>query len=333
MDKSELLKLLSRDTKARKFAPGEVIVSEGSPATEGLAFLLSGDAKVIQTQGGKRVLLGFIKAGQFFGETALVLARPRMANVEAASPDTIVLFMGAQQFRLELNRNHIFLDMLMGHTIARVDYVMAALGRLRFKQELIIDPSLAPIIQENRLHNLRLQEMLNHTRTTWIGSGKSLFLQGDRLDGQTYLLVKGSLAAMRVDERQSYKFFSFEEGDIFGYSHKSSTGVRRFSVEAEGESARIISLDDELLGKIMRMNQENFYYYFRSIITQLVILDDALRVLSSQLITSPGDSRTEAQILKGLGQVPGNSFGESGQGIPGAEAIVANSEEVLPPSV
>lgn len=304
MDKSDLLKLLSQDTKARKFALGELIVQEGSPAHEGLAFMLSGEAKVIQTQGDKRVLLGFIKAGQFFGETALVLARPRMASVVAASPDTIVMFMGAQQFKAQISKNYLFLDMLMNHSIARVEYVMAALSRLKIKQELMVDPSLANLIQENRLHNLKLQEMLNHTRSTWVGSGKSLFLQNDRHDGQTYLVVKGTLAAVRTEEKQHYKIFNLMEGDIFGYNIKSSGSVRRYSVYAEGESARIISLDEELLGKIMRINHESFFYYFRSIITQLVILDDALRVTSSKLMTTVGDAKTEAEIMGSLGRAP-----------------------------
>lgn len=304
MDKNELLQMLAQESSARRFAKGEAIVVEGQPATDGLAFLLAGEAKVAQTQNGKRILIGFIKAGQFFGETALVLARPRMASVEAASDGTIVLFIQADYFRTLASRNHAFLDMLIKHAISRIEFVMAALFRLKAAGPIPVDPSLQPIIAENRRQVMRLQDMLNHTRSAWIGVGKAVFHQGERNTDDVYLVVKGAIEAVHEIDGKAYPMHTFSEGDIFGYSRKSSTPVRRYSAFAVNDSARIITFDDELVGKLLRMNQEAFYYVFRSMITQLVMLDDALRLASARLSPDVGSAESESTILAALNALP-----------------------------
>ena len=296
MDKSELLQLLSQDSQAKRYGAGEAIVREGEPATEGLGFILSGSARVIQTHEGQRVQVGGIQAGQFFGETALVLARPRMATVEAETPETTVLFQSPAQFRANIANNYPFLEMLVRHTIQRVEHVIGALARLDARQELSIDPSLCAKIIENRRHNLLLQEMLNHTRSTWVGKDNPVFRQDDRNDGQIYLVVKGRIGVYRDFDKQHQKLLTLEEGDMFGYSRKETASFRKYSARTEEDSARVISFDIELMERLLRMSQEQFYYFFRSIVTQLVILDDGLRMAGLARMRSPVVTETDKPL-------------------------------------
>lgn len=273
-------------------------LSGKATANEGLGFIVSGYARVIQTQDDQRVQVGSIQAGQFFGETALVLARPRMATVEAEVADTTVLFQSPAQFRANITHNYPFLEMLMRHTIQRVEHVIAALARLDVRRELLVDPSLCAKIIENRRHNLLLQDMLNHTRSTWIGTDKPLFRQDDRNDGQIYLVVKGRIGMYRERDKQQVKLLILEEGDMFGYSRKESSTFRKYSARTEDDSARVISFDIELIEKILRMSQESFYYFFRSIVTQLVILDDGLRMAGVAQMNRQEDVQSP-EALKG----------------------------------
>ena len=300
MDKAELLHILSRDTQAKRFSDGEIIVSDGQPATEGVGFIISGAARVFQMQGESRVVLGHIMAGQFFGETALVLARPRSASIEAAADDTVVMFLSPANFRANIATNFSFLDMLMDHTVTRVEYVIAALSRLNFEQPLIVDPSLVAVIAENRRQNLMLQDMLNHTRSAWIGPDNPAFAQGDRNDQQSYLVVKGQISIFRSFEKRRFKLFTLSEGDIFGFTPRESPPFRKYDARAVGDSARIISFDSDLMEKLMRLNQERFYYVFRSIVTQLVVLDDALRLASGRKVVG---GSVPATLSTGLGSI------------------------------
>jgi CRP-like cAMP-binding protein len=332
MDKTELLKMLSQESHARRYVKGQVIVQDGAPADEGLAFLLAGEAKVIQNQGEKRILIGFIKAGQFFGETALVLNRPRMATVESNSDETIVLFMESSYFRNLASKNHQFLELLIRHTISRIEFVMNSLFRQNSTTPIQVEPSLHTIITENRRQVLKLQDLLNHTRSAWIGHGKSVFHQGDKNSNDIYLVVKGSIRAVREFEGTQVNMFLFQEGDIFGYSRLNSTPVRRYSAIAESDSARIITFDDELVGRLLRMNQDLFYFVFRSMITQLVILDDALRLASAQRMAPLGASSTEAQILNimaGLDHPPKTEPVTE----PASVAVLETDDLELPPPV
>ena len=78
---------LAETGKRRTYGPGEEIVREGSTGTA-LYIVLSGTANV--QRGGE--LLGEVKAGDFFGELALIEEHPRSATVVADSEVECLLF-------------------------------------------------------------------------------------------------------------------------------------------------------------------------------------------------------------------------------------------------
>lgn len=73
--------------KRRTYAAGDEIVREGSSGTA-LYIVLSGEGRV--ERGGER--LGTVKAGDFFGELALIEEHPRSASVIADSETECLLF-------------------------------------------------------------------------------------------------------------------------------------------------------------------------------------------------------------------------------------------------
>jgi len=304
MQKAELLKVLSNDAMAIRLKKGEYIIREGAAPLEGLGFILAGSARVIQKQGEHEVLIGRIEAGHFFGETSLLLQRPRIASVKADSDDCVVIFIGAKNFQLLASSNYQFLEMLTGEAIHRIEGVLATLARLRVKNPLAVDPSLIPIIQENRVKCLQLQQMLNNTRASWIGNDKPLFSQGDKNDGLTHLVVQGAIRLTRSYEDTEYEMTTMQPGDLLGYSKSTTSPIRRYSAVPVGESARVISFDDDLLFRILRLNQELFFYVFRTIITTMVMLDDSLRIEAVKLSTAPGTAKTDEAIMKAMGSAP-----------------------------
>jgi CRP-like cAMP-binding protein len=78
---------LAETGKRRTYGPDEEIVREGSTGTA-LYIVLSGTARVVR--GGET--LGEVRAGDFFGELALIEEHPRSASVVAATETECLLF-------------------------------------------------------------------------------------------------------------------------------------------------------------------------------------------------------------------------------------------------
>ena len=95
------LKRLAAGAISRNFAKGDIIVKEGEQAT---AFYLmcSGRAEVVKgVEGSSPRVLGILKAGDFFGDMALLDGYLRSATVRALE-DTQCLVLSRWDFLAEL---------------------------------------------------------------------------------------------------------------------------------------------------------------------------------------------------------------------------------------
>ncbi|HVT56827.1 MAG TPA: cyclic nucleotide-binding domain-containing protein [Thermoanaerobaculia bacterium] len=88
MPESVLWKLASQ-AKIERLDRGQVVFREGDP---GDAFYLirSGQVKVAKLSGGRELVLAYLVAGNFFGETALLPEAPRTASVTAIFPTELI---------------------------------------------------------------------------------------------------------------------------------------------------------------------------------------------------------------------------------------------------
>jgi CRP/FNR family cyclic AMP-dependent transcriptional regulator len=98
LDRSDLERI-GRVVVARSYAKGEQIVGEGEQA---IAFYVIVKGKVEITKGGE--VLNTLRAGDGFGEMALLDGFPRVASVKAAE-DTECLVMTRWDFTAELRLN------------------------------------------------------------------------------------------------------------------------------------------------------------------------------------------------------------------------------------
>jgi CRP-like cAMP-binding protein len=89
-----------RTAREQTYAPGEVVVNEGDPATR-LYLISSGRARVEVGGTGK---VGTLEAGDFFGELALIEEHGRTATVIADTELTCIL-ISAWEFRASLEEH------------------------------------------------------------------------------------------------------------------------------------------------------------------------------------------------------------------------------------
>jgi CRP-like cAMP-binding protein len=99
LDKRALEQVL-RTAREQSYAPGEVVVSEGDPATR-LYLIVDGTANVEQ---GAQGTVGKMQAGDFFGELALIEEHGRTATVRAETALNC-LIIPAWEFRASLEEH------------------------------------------------------------------------------------------------------------------------------------------------------------------------------------------------------------------------------------
>ena len=89
-----------RTAREQTYASGEVVVSQGDPATR-LFIIVEGTAAVEQEDAGR---VGTLSAGEFFGELALIEAHGRTATVRAETELTC-LVIPAWEFKASLEEH------------------------------------------------------------------------------------------------------------------------------------------------------------------------------------------------------------------------------------
>jgi CRP/FNR family transcriptional regulator len=109
---------LAETGKRRTYAEGEEIVREGSTGTA-LYIVLNGTARVVR--GGEAI--GEVRAGDFFGELALIEEHPRSASVVAATETECLLFPAWE-----------FTALLEEHPEIAVPIMRALIGRLHRRE-------------------------------------------------------------------------------------------------------------------------------------------------------------------------------------------------------
>jgi CRP-like cAMP-binding protein len=110
----------------RRYDEGEIVVDFEDTSTD-VYFLLTGDVRIlIRTQSGKEIILGEMRAGQFFGELAAIDDVRRSANVTALTRAEMCI-MPATVFRELVHASPAVTDRLLRLLSSRIRELNARL--------------------------------------------------------------------------------------------------------------------------------------------------------------------------------------------------------------
>jgi ATP-binding cassette subfamily B protein len=215
---------------------GAVIVREGDPA-DALYVLLSGRARVVKRgDSGEEVPLNVLRAGDAFGEMALLERTTRMATVRASS-----------------------------------DVEALRLDRTAFEELLTSAPDLKQYLElqasHRRLHNFfrsytafarlpveALATMLADLETETVAAGDLVIQQGDP-PGPMYVVEEGRLRVF-VEEDGSRRYLRYlRRGDFFGELSLFKGEPRATTVEAVGP-CRLLRLTEATFGRLLERYPE-----------------------------------------------------------------------------
>ncbi len=99
------------------YSAGSVIIKQGDVGRE-FFLIRKGSVDVAQTHGKTERVVATLKAGDFFGEVALLEDRPRNATVVAKN-ETLCYTLGKDEFRSVVSRSHTFEEELRKVLFAR----------------------------------------------------------------------------------------------------------------------------------------------------------------------------------------------------------------------
>ncbi len=211
---------------------GDAIVREGDPG-DAFYILTSGHARVVKTsEGGEEFPLGVIRAGEEFGEMALLQGEPRNATVRCSS-EVSVLRLDRRDFQRlleEVPALHDAMTLLVRHrTLQTFLREFTDLGRLPFPVQRALVERLTPMTA---------------------AAGDTVIREGEPA-GPMYVIESGRARVYIGDHGRPRNVAFLRTGDYFGELSVLRGSPRTASVEALTE-CRLLALAPESLSALAR---------------------------------------------------------------------------------
>lgn len=210
--------LLAQACESAKYPNGEAVIQSGDVGKE-FFLIVEGEASVIVGSGNEATEVAHLKAGDYFGEAALLHDRPREATIKAAC-DLKVIKITRQKFQ-DLNLSYKV------HFPCR-----KAVGAARNKPKEPIGKEPSPKTPEERkfladaLHaNKNLNTMVNLTEERTAGLIDQMWK--DSVPADTVLIKQGDLDAF---------FFYIVQAGEFEVVVSSKAGAKAVGKRVKGES-------------------------------------------------------------------------------------------------
>lgn len=116
-----------------KYPIDHVLFSEGDPGSE-MFIVLRGEVHIHKSSGGLQVQLGVFRAGDFFGEMALVEAGVRTATATVTLADTELVAVNQARFVYLVSQQPAFalsVMRMMGRRVEEMNQRLASMGEAR----------------------------------------------------------------------------------------------------------------------------------------------------------------------------------------------------------
>lgn len=222
----------------KKFVGDEYIIKEGDNG-DVLYIVESGEAVCTKVLGGVETVLKTYKAGEVFGELALLYNAPRAATIQSIK-ETLCWVLDRNTF------NHIVKD---------------ASQNKRLKYEHFL--STVPILQN--MDKYERTKMTDAVKELNVAKGDKVIKQGE--DGEFFcILVEGDCCAT-LNQNEGEVVMKYKPGDYFGELALLKNEPRAANVTAMTD-CKLIQLDRKsfkrLLGpldKILMRNMDNYHKY------------------------------------------------------------------------
>ncbi|MGZ5198816.1 MAG: peptidase domain-containing ABC transporter [Telluria sp.] len=192
------LERLASAAQVRAYAFGDTICKAGEPA-EGLYVVRSGSVRLFSDEHGKEISIGVRKAGDAFGDIAMLRDAPHELSARA-SLKTELWFIPRTAIEPVLADNPVALDFVTSYVaVSSAGGLVARLFDLRGK-----------------VSKDELEEFVRSVGVKRIPAGKEILKQDGRDDRRLYVLRQGQVKLVYHDGTDEYTVATLQPGQTFG---------------------------------------------------------------------------------------------------------------------
>lgn len=192
------LERLAGAAQVRFYAFGDTICKAGEPA-EGLYVVRSGSVRVFSDEHGKEISIGVRKAGEAFGDIAMLRDAPHELSARA-SLKTELWCIPRKAIESVLAHNPVALDFVTSYVaISSAGGLVARLFDLRGK-----------------VNKDELEEFVRSVGVKRVPPGKEILKQDGRDDRRLYVLRQGQVRLEYHDGNETYTVATLQPGQTFG---------------------------------------------------------------------------------------------------------------------
>ena len=192
------LEALASSAELKSYEFGETVYNAGDPG-DGLYVIKSGAVRIFTEEQGKEISMGVRKAGEVFGEMAVLRDYPHESSVRASSK-TELLFFPRAAFAPLLNSNRDAQTFVASYVaISSLGGFVSRLFKLRGKVD-----------------KKEIEEYIRSVGIKRIRAGKTILEQGSAEDRRLYVLRQGRVRLVHSEGNTEYPLGNLEQGEIFG---------------------------------------------------------------------------------------------------------------------
>jgi ATP-binding cassette subfamily B protein len=192
------LERLAGAAQVRAYAFGDTICKAGEPA-EGLYLVRSGSVRVFSSENGKEISIGVRKAGEVFGDIAMLREAQHELSARA-SVKTELWFIPRKAIEPVLAHNPGALDFVTSYVaISSAGGLVARLFDLRGK-----------------VSKEELEEFVRSVGVKRVAAGKEILKQDGRDDRRLYVLRQGQVKLVYHDGADELTVATLQAGQTFG---------------------------------------------------------------------------------------------------------------------
>jgi subfamily B ATP-binding cassette protein HlyB/CyaB len=269
------LETLANSAALRSFEFGETVYNAGDPG-DGLYVIKSGAVRIFTEEQGKEISMGVRKAGEVFGEMAVVRDYPHESSVRASSK-TELLFFPRERFTAVLDGNPAAQTFIASYVaISSLGGFVSRLFKLRGK------------VNKNEI-----EEYIRSVGIKRVRAGKVILEQGGKDDRRLYVLRQGRVRIVHSEGKTEYPLGNLEQGEIFGEKSCLLRQEQPASVIAESDVVLLV-IPEKTIHFILQRNpklrdvlDERIRFFERDLERQKVLLERRNRPLLLDLWSRP----------------------------------------------
>ena len=272
---AEELEALEKGAELRSFEFGETVYNSGDPG-DGLYVVKSGAVRIFTEEQGKEISMGVRKAGEVFGEMAVVRDYPHESSVRASSK-TELLFFPRENFTAVLDGNAAAQAFITSYVaISSLGGFVSRLFKLRGK------------VNKNEI-----EEYIRSVGIKRVRAGKVILQQGSAEDRRLYVLRQGRVRIVHVEGKAEYPLGNLDQGEIFGEKSCLLRQEQPATVIAESDVVLLVIPEKtvhfilERNPKLREVLEERIRFFERDLDRQKVLSERRSRPLALDLWSRP----------------------------------------------